>query len=584
MKDDIQKPSAGSDAKKLAGLSVVLIKTYTLRSSMLKPSKRIKKRGLFITALFILSILTVNIGVCAAPPKRVALFPFTMNSPQDLGFLQNGLFSMLSSRLSDPGKVDVLEREVVDQYMAQEGFDVIKGTLSESKARIIGANMGVDYILFGSLTHFGESVSLDASMVGITGKGARLSFFEQSNNMGDVIPLVNSFAGDINQKVFHRNIKNELYAQPVPKAIDSPKALQHAGGGAVVSGGLVAVQQGDQPGDQQGFSTHLKFGGIITAMAVGDLNKDGRVQVVTATDSDLFIHQLEGNRLVQIEKLGFSSANRIVSIDIADINKNGYPEIFVTSLTIHRDGVQSFVVEYNGTRYMTIDEGEASYYRVIKTPDNPTVLLRQDHGTNPFNGRINTMMAAGNTYKVGKSIRLPRNTSVLSLARGPVTSADADEYVMINEHGRLVVASDSGTTDWAGTKKYGLTGNFWLLPGNDTDASFRERLHLHPRIKFYDIGSDGKQELFVVKNNEIGGGAFGRYKRFKNGNVQMLTWNGIAMVPVLQTEPVQGWISDFTIADMDGDGVDELIVSVVTHSKLSVISKPSISNIISYKL
>jgi TolB-like protein len=559
---------------------------------MLKPSKLIKKAVMFLTALLILTVLVVNIGVCAAPPKRVAIFPFTMNSPQDLGFLQNGLFSMLSSRLSDPGKVDVLDREAVDQMLAQaEESSATKGTLSESKARIIGANMGVDYIIFGSLTYFGEGASLDASMVDITGKGTTLFFGDQSKNLGDVIPLVNRFAGDINQKVLHRVINNERYAQVapqaappvalqvVPQAPDAPGALQQVGEGTGVGGGLMASQQDNS----QGFSTHLNFEGVITAMAVGDLNKDGRVQVVTATDSDLMIHQLEGNRLVQMEKLEFSSTNRIVSLDIADINKNGYPEIFVTSLTIHRDGVQSFVVEYNGSEYVTLVEGEASYYRVIKTADNPPVLLRQNYGSSPFNGRIYTMTAAGNTYKDEQSIRVPRDTSVLSLTRGKVTSA-MDQYVMINKHGRLVVAKDSGSKGWASTKGYGLTAHYWLLPKNDTDASFQERLYLHPRIKFYDIGSDGKLELFVVKNNEVGGGAFGRYKRFNNGNVQMLSWNGIAMTPVLETTPVQGWISDFSIADMDGDGVDELIVSVVTHTKQSVISEPSTSSIISYKL
>ncbi len=398
--------------------------------------------------------------------------------------------------------------------------------------------------------------------------------------MGDVIPLVNSFAGDINQKVFNRNIGNDLYAQPAPQTPEAPGGLQHASGGAVVGGGMMAMQQSGQ----QGFRTYLKFEGVIGAMATGDVNKDGRGEVVTATDSDLFIYQLEENHLVQIEKLAFSSTNRIVSLDIADINQNGYPEIFVTSLTIHRDGLQSFVLEYNGNQYVTLDKGEAGYYRVVKTPENPTVLLRQDHGSSPFNGRIHAMLAQGNTYKEGNRIQVPRNISVLSLARGPVTSIDADEYVMINEHGRLVVANNNGRMDSESTEKYGLTAHYWLLPRDDPDSSFQERLYLHPRIKFYDIGSDGKQDVFVVKNNEFGGGTLGMYKRFKDAHIEMLAWNGIAMAPVFQTSTVQGWISDFTIADMDGDGVDELIVSVVSQSKLSILSKPSVSNIISYKL
>jgi len=546
---------------------------------MLKSNKLMKNRGLLTAVLFILTVLIVNAGICA-PPKRVAVFPFAMNSPQDLGFLQNGLFSMLSSRLSDPGKVMVLDRETIDKFLGQaRESDAVKGALNEAKARIIGAEMGVDFILFGSLTHFGESVSLDASMVDVAGGKPTLSFFEQSNSMGDVIPLVNSFAGDINQKVFNRSISNELYAQQVPQAPVAPGGLQHAGGGAVYGGGVTAMQQGGQ-----GFMTHLNFEGVITAMDAGDLNKDGQIQVVTATDSDLFIHSMKGTALVQTEKLEFSSTNRIVALDIADINKNGYPEIFVTSLTIHRDGLQSFVVEYNGTSYVTISENESCYYRVIKGPDGSEVLLRQDKGRSPFEGQIHIMTPSGNGYTEEKSIRMPRSTSVLSLAQGAVTAEGASEYIMVNEHNRLVLANDSGGMNWESTEKYGKTGNFWLMPLNDTDASYRERLYLNPRIKFKDIGSDGKQEALVVRNNELGGGAFGRIKHFQDGHIEMLAWNGIAMAPVFQTSTVQGWISDFALADMDGDGTEELVVSVVTRGQKSIISKAPASSIISYKL
>jgi TolB-like protein len=547
---------------------------------MLKPNKLMKKGWLFAAGLLIFSMVMVNFGLCASTQK-VAVFPFAMNSPKDLGFLQNGLFSMLSSRLSDPGKVDVLDRETIDKFLAlAQESDATKGALNESKARILGADMGVDYILFGSLTHFGESVSLDASMVDISGEKPSLSFFEQSNNMGDVIPLVNSFAGDINQKVFNRSIANELYAKQAPQEPQAPGSLQHAGGTAGYGGGFVNLQQTGQ----KGFSTHLKFDGVINAMAMGDLNKDGVISVVAATDSNLLIHRMDGNRLILEKKLEFDSTNRIVALDISDINKNGYPEIFVTSLNIHREGLQSFVVEYNGTKYITLVEKESYYFRVIDGPDGTSMLMGQKRGSSPFHGSIHKMMASGNNYSLEKKLRMPRSTSVLSLARGAVTSDDKNEYALINEHGRLTVVSDTGAIEWKGKEKFGGTAHYFLMPRADTDGSFRERVYLHPRMKFYDVDGDGKEELIAVRNQELGGGAFGRYKRFTKANLEILSWNGIAFASVFQTSFVQGWISDFAIADIDGDGVDELVVSIVDKSKLSIVTGGKNSNIISYKL
>ena len=64
----------------------------------------------------------------------------------------------------------------------------------------------------------------------------------------------------------------------------------------------------------------------------------------------------------------------------------------------------------------------------------------------------------------------------------------------------------------------------------------------------------------------------------------MLSWNGIALAPVFQTGDLQGWISDFAVADITGDGKDELVVSVVTRTRQAVLSKDRSSSIISYAI
>ncbi|WP_024335562.1 FG-GAP-like repeat-containing protein [Desulfotignum balticum] len=517
-------------------------------------------------------MLAAIVPAVSAAPKTVAVLPFTMNSPQDLTFLRNGLFSMLSSRLSDPGKVDVLDRAAVDDALTGS-----QGDLTQDAARNIGAGLGADYVLFGSLTHFGESVSLDAAMVDITGDKPALTFFEQSNNMGDVIPLVNTFAGDINQKVFNRSIANELYAQPVEQGPRAPGGFQSTGG----QGGFVNLQQSGGGG---GFATHLSLDMVINAMAVGDLTDDGTLQVVAATDNTLMIHKMSDNHLVSEKQLEFSSNHRIVALDIADINGNGYPEIFVTSFTIQLDGLQSFVVEYNGSDYVTITDNQHYYYRVIDAPDGSQTLMGQRSSKDPFDGPVYIMQAEGSSYTRQKQVRLPRNTSVLSLAKGPVTKESAEEYVMINRFGRLVVTDDGGSSEWESTEKYGGTAHVWLLPQNDPDGSYRERVYIHPRIQFVDMTGEDKPEIVVVQNNEFGGGALGRYKRFENGTIQVLSWNGIALAPMFETLALQGWISDFAVADIDADGKDELIVSVVTQTKLAILAKDMASSIISYEL
>jgi len=535
----------------------------------------------FKTIVVVLTFFTFwaagGTGLCR-DAKTVAVFPFEMNSSQDLGFLQNGLFSMLSSRLSDAGKVDVLDRQTVDKALARaKAGGLVKGAFNEESARDLGAQMGVDYVLFGSLTHYGESISLDASMVDVSGQKDTLAFFEQSNAMGDVIPLVNSFAGDINMKVFNRNIDNKMYARPQEQN-PTLGGLQHAGGAGLYGGGMPAMQA------SQGFATHLKTEEVIRAMTTGDLNKDGRLQVVTATDSSLQIYHLEGSLLVEETHLDYASYLRIIGLDVADINGNGYPEIFVTAMTINRQTLSSFVVEYNGSSYTTIQDGLSYYFRVIDSADGNPVLYAQDKGRGPYAGKIYIMTPANDTYQEEKAIRMPRGTSVLSLARGPVRESSGNEFLSINQHHRLVLINDAGSDEWESTDKYGKTNNYWITGEAASDQTVREREYFNPRITFHPVGEDQKNKVFLIKNSEFGAGSLGRIKRFKEGRVEVMSWNGIALAPVFQTAPLQGWVSDFSIADIDNDGIEELVISVVTRSKIAILAKDKASNIISYKI
>ena len=540
-------------------------------------TKGLFRKGLITTVILPLVLVVFGTGFCS-PSKQVAVLPFTMNSPQDLGFLQNGLFTMLSSRLADPGRVTVLDRDIVDAALAKaDKAGLNTATMTDRKARVIGGDMGVDFVLFGSLTHFGESVSLDAKMVDVSGNSKTIAFFEQSNAMGDVIPLVNSFAGEINQKIFNRRIDNALYARrQTPEKTEGAEGLKRSD--------TPSRHEGEIADMEKGFSTHLKINSVIRAMAVGDLNNNGQQQVVAASDSKLMIYHFQGKGLVLENTLEYASYLRIVGLDIADINKNGFPEIFVSATTIHRDNLASFVVEYTGGSYQTLTDGESCYYGVVTGKDQEKVLLAQDKDEDPFSGGIYEMAPGSGNYRETKKIRLPRGMSVLSLAKGPIRAPEEDEFLGINQYNRLVIASDTGKTEWSSTKKYGKTNNYWLLTPQDSDTSYRERAYFNPRVDFHLLEGQGDAKAFIVKNSEIGGGSLGRIKRFEEGCIEIMEWNGIALSPISQTSKLQGWISDFALTDVDGDGRDELLVAVVSGTRMLILSKETTTNIISYKL
>jgi len=176
--------------------------------------------------LKILSLLLSGIMISAfggvpsalsADVKRIALLPFKINAEKDLSFLRDGIFDMLSTRLSKEGQVEVLSRGAVDAAMQSAAPS---GTVNEAAARSIGTRLNADFVLFGSLTVLGENVSIDAKMVDISGNQPTMSFFDQSNDLGAVITKINLMAVDINDKMFGRQTQTVAQApaaaQPKP--------------------------------------------------------------------------------------------------------------------------------------------------------------------------------------------------------------------------------------------------------------------------------------------------------------------------------------------------------------------------------
>lgn len=129
---------------------------------MKNPSRNLIRNT--ILTFFSLLLLFNAVTVFAAP-ARVAILPFDVNAEKDMTFLQEGILDMLGSRLAWRDKVDVIsENETKAALASIEGFD------GQSRALLVGGKLQADFVLFGSLTVFGESVSIDAKMVDVSGQ------------------------------------------------------------------------------------------------------------------------------------------------------------------------------------------------------------------------------------------------------------------------------------------------------------------------------------------------------------------------------------------------------------------------------
>ena len=105
-----------------------------------------------IATLFVI-IGATSVITTAADPQIVVLLPFKINAEKDLTYLQNGIFDMLSSRLTDPGKVMVLSRAEIDTALAGS-----PGPQDEAAARSLGETLGGKAETFMGLAGMGDLI------------------------------------------------------------------------------------------------------------------------------------------------------------------------------------------------------------------------------------------------------------------------------------------------------------------------------------------------------------------------------------------------------------------------------------------
>ena len=89
---------------------------------------------LFCLGLILSNTLAFNFSY-AAEPKRIALLPFEIKADEDLLFLKEGIFHMLTSRLSKSDQVEVLSKAPVE---AATQSILKSGTINKTGAQRIG--------------------------------------------------------------------------------------------------------------------------------------------------------------------------------------------------------------------------------------------------------------------------------------------------------------------------------------------------------------------------------------------------------------------------------------------------------------
>ena len=532
-----------------------------------------------ITLLLVTCIatgFTGNIIAAEASPKSVAVLPFEMHAPSSMDYMQNGLRDMLASRLAANGGAVIIENSKVDSLLQKPGKP-----LQQQEAVALARQLGADYIVTGSLTSLGGSMSLDAKVIPGDESFAPQSFYASAAQENDVINAVNQLSWVIAEAVLGAAppavAAPARSGQPPPAAADDTMApfktehpdkaykMQSPGQATGIISPIITPQSA---GAMQGFTKTQNLDYFLRGMDVGDVDGDGQLDVVLADRQKVYVYHLNNNRLTEFGAVDMPARSKIHAISLGDTDGNGRAEIYVSAADDYNP--HSWAYEWGDNRLDMILEDIPWYIRTLDIPGEGTVLIGQRGGNDSLLlAGIFRLMKNGNKVMPEVRIVMPDYVNLFEFALADVDGNGNREIVAISSADRLYVVRPDGSVLWVSEEYYGGTSRYigedYDLVGRkgldiDSTPSYDvigkegsgKRIYIPSRIIAMDVNGDGKDDVVVNRNLSYASRHVENYKSFKSSEIYALTWNGIALAEMWQTKKIDGYIPDFRFLALPG--------------------------------
>jgi len=511
---------------------------------------------------FILTLPSPSITQTRDPNKvyKVAILPFMIYSQENLDYLREGIYDILTSRITVEERIVVIERSVVERALYEEK----PMRLDETAATKIGMRLGADYIVLGSLTKIGNYISLDARLISITEEKPSLGVYTQHKGIDDVMVKIGDFAQDIGYKILGRRMMTGRPSEPRYPA-QSRKSIERLG--------------------SMDYKKSQTFGFQIKGLGIGDVDGDKKNEVVIMDEHNLYVFKYDGEKLSLSQKIESGSQYNFLTLDVADVNRNGFAEIIVTAVV--DDDVRSFILEYEQGKFRKITEKANWFFRVLEHPKEGPILMGQRRDSEGLpSGPIYKFVWQKKSFEKGPKMPFPKETSIFGLAYANIRDKDKPDVIVLDNLDRLRIVAPDGKNLWSSRDNFGGTNNFYDTykkkePGY-MGASPSWRVFITGRIITKDMYGDGLYEVIINKNHRSGTGLFDRARSFDKGEIYSLAWDADNLVTDWKTREIGGYITDFQVKDADNDGEEELVISIINEG--SIMGKKATSNILFFKL
>lgn len=516
----------------------------------------------FAMRLALMACLMLLVGLQAtaalAAQKSFVLLPFTVNAPQSYGYLSKALPSSLLSRLNRPG-------------VAQGRVGTTKAT---SAAQAKGALGGADYAVWGEVSVVGNDSTITLHSVDKAGKQwSKTSSGPVSSLNSSAQQLASAFAAEV-------------------------LGMGGVAGGRAASGGRSSDIIVNETGQNQAYlNPQFRYQGAGTSdgsrlrsqripeamvdMAVADFNGDGQNEVAILTDHKLMMYKWgRDGKLNLLQEVTINRTNANFSMRAMDLNRDGAQDLVIATYDENDNRPYSYFYSFKGNRLKECSKRIPYFASVMKLPPSfaPVLVGQSWDSVNLFGRGVFVLHKSGDSYVLGQRIDLPEGANVFNCAWIPAGRGNkSDQLVMLTPDERLKVFQGSNNT-LIHTTMERFSGSaagmdhYKSMPGLGVDKNYQlpSRYYAPMRLIVADIGNTGENCLIINKPISTASQFFDRYRFFPQGEIHALFWDGVGLALKWKTRRIRGSVAQADLADVNNDGILDLVVGLNSSPALGV--------------
>ena len=343
----------------------------------------------WLFCFIVIVIMAIPGALWAKDKAKVAVLPFAIHSSENIDYVQQGIWDMLSSRISANDKLSVSSKESVLE--AVKAFN--KKDLSPADVYGIGKSLNVDYTVWGSVTKIGNSLSIDGKLVDISTNKTPVSIFTQSQGMDDVITKINDFAKRIDQYAMGGGTTESpaaaMDAGGTKSAAPETKEKQviagmRSGRKATLTGAVNPdFVRGGMPYDKKGSWMSQRYPTEYRGIDVGDVNGDGLNEIVAIDNNSVYVFQKKGKDMHLLQKISGKNYEKYLGVDVFSLTGGNTKDIIVSNIysvatnEMAHNTVQSFVLSWKDGKFEKVADKLPWIFRVINNSGVPRLLGQQ---------------------------------------------------------------------------------------------------------------------------------------------------------------------------------------------------------------